>query len=128
VRSLPGIIAASVVLLGVTAVPVGARPPVPLPPPGAPLVGPAFGTTGAVTTACWLDVRYFRDLKNGVVDYCRGHLGYRRGALDCYQFTDRVCSVFLPDTVEWIETRQNVTPLVFACPDAPEPPVCPRLH
>jgi hypothetical protein len=92
------------------------------------MVGPGYGAPGAVTTACWLDVRYFRNLTSGVVDYCRGHLGYAPGALDCYQFTDRVCSVFVPETVEWIETRQTVAPAIFPCPDAPEPPVCPRLR
>lgn len=108
--------------------PALARPPIPFPPPGTVTVGPSFGVNGAVTTACWLDVRYFRNLTSGVVDYCRGHLRYAEGALDCFQFTDRVCSVFLPDTVEWVETRQTVAPVVFPCPDAPEPPVCPRLR
>jgi hypothetical protein len=92
------------------------------------MVGPGSATGGAVTTACWLDVRYFRSLATGVVDYCRGHLGYEPGAFDCYQFTDRVCSVFVPQTVEWIETRQTEAPAVFPCPDGPEPPVCPRLR
>ncbi len=98
--------------------------PLAVPPPGA--VAP--GALGAVTTACWLDYRYFRTLSAGVLDYCRSHLRFEPGALDCYQYTDRVCSVFLPGTAEWIETRQTVAPVVFPCPDGPEPPVCPRLR
>jgi hypothetical protein len=81
-----------------------------------------------VVTNCWLDTRYFRNLRHGVTDYCRENLRYRPGAPECYQFADRVCSVFLPDTVEWVETRQVVAPAVFPCPDAPEPPVCPRMR
>jgi len=43
-----------------------ASPPIPVPPPGS--IGPPF-TSHGVATACWVDARYFRDLRNGVVDY-----------------------------------------------------------
>jgi hypothetical protein len=109
------------------AVPTAAGPPIPFPPAGSVAIGPPFGSRGVIT-ACWIDARYFRNLRNGVVDYCREHLRYAPGTLDCYQFTDRVCSVFLPDSVEWVETRETVAPAVFPCPDAPEPPVCPRMR
>lgn len=111
--------AASVFPAGVAAHPFPLQSPaaVRLPPPGS----------GPVLTDCWLDVHYFRNLTSGVTDYCRGHLGYAPGALDCYQFTEQVCQVFLPDTIQWVETRQPVLPTVFPCPHAPQPSVCPRL-
>jgi hypothetical protein len=80
-----------------------------------------------VVLDCWTDVRLFDSLSAGTVDYCRAHLRYVPGALDCYQLLDRVCSVYLPGTGEWTELRQPATRLPFACPPGPEPPVCRRL-
>ena len=76
---------------------------------------------------CWEDVRLFESLATGTVDYCRDHLRYTPGALDCQRLIDRVCSVVLPVTGEWTELRQPRTRLRFACPDGPPPPVCRRL-
>lgn len=85
---------------------------------------PAHG----IVTACWFDTRLFDSLRTGPVTYCRGHLAYAPGALDCYQFTDQVCSVLLHSpTPTLTETRVPVAPYLFACPDGPEPPLCPRL-
>ena len=106
---------------------VGATP---LAPPPRPLVvAPAFPviTPYPVVTGCRVEPRLFHSLKTGWVDYCRGHLGYVPGAFDCYNFTDQVCTVFLPATQRWTESRQESVPVVFPCPDAPEPPSCPRL-
>jgi hypothetical protein len=80
-----------------------------------------------IVTACWFDTRVFDSLRTGPMTYCRGHLAYNPGALDCYQFTDQVCSVLLPSSATVTQTRQEVAPALFPCPDAPEPPVCPRL-
>jgi hypothetical protein len=80
-----------------------------------------------IVTACWLDTRLFESLKTGPMTYCRGHLAYSPGRLDCYQFTDQVCSVVLPSSATVTQTRQPVAPALFPCPDAPPPPVCPRL-
>jgi hypothetical protein len=96
--------------------PALARPAPPPPLPPAPF--PAD---------CRLDVRLFRSLRHGPVTYCRKRLAYAPGALECYQFTDRICSVFVPETGELVRTRLPVAPVVFPCPDAPAPPVCPRL-
>lgn len=85
-----------------------------LPPPG-------------VVTECHDDVQLFQSFVSGTVDYCRGHLRYVRGALDCYQVIDRVCSVFLPASAEWTDTYYPRAHIPFPCPDAPEPPVCRRL-
>jgi hypothetical protein len=82
-----------------------------------------------VIGSCWLEPRLFRSFTVGIVDYCRGHLAYRRGALDCYWIAEEVCTVFLPESFTWTETRRPVVPpVVFPCPDAPEPPVCPRMR
>lgn len=85
--------------------------------------GPAFAP---FVTSCWYDVRLFRTLRIGLVDYCRDSLRYKPGALDCRQFTDQVCSVFIPGS-GLVESRSLVNSYVFRCPDGPEPPVCQRF-
>jgi|GEM_PF-1407544 len=72
-------------------------------------------------------MRPFESLESGVFDYCRGHLRYEPGALDCYHFIDEVCELLDPTTGEWFDTHSPEGREVFVCPDAPEPPVCPRL-
>jgi len=76
---------------------------------------------------CWDDVRLFPRLAGGNFDYCRAHLRYVPGALDCYQILDRVCLVWLPGSGEWTEARSTRARLPLRCPDGPEPPVCRRL-
>mgnify|MGYP001163237185 CR=1 FL=1 len=124
-------VAGLVALLSVACI----RPPTAGAAPGSVVVPPAVvlpprppTSQTPVVTSCWFDFRYFRNFTSGVVDYCRGHLRYTPGTLDCYQFTDQVCSVFLPQTFEWIETRHGGNASLFPCPDAPEPPVCPQLN
>ncbi len=100
-------------------------PPFPGPPvaiPGSPL-----GDPQGVVTSCRLAPRVFRSLATGPTDFCRGHLRFTPGALDCYQIADEVCGVYLPTSREWIETRRPLGPSVFPCPEGPAPPVCPRL-
>lgn len=101
--------------------------------PGEPLtqrpraVIPALPTPAPVPTSCWTQTRYFESLKYGAFEYCRGHLRYQPGKLDCYYFAEEVCWVFLPGNEDWTQTH-NVGPATrFPCPDGPEPPVCPRL-
>jgi hypothetical protein len=78
--------------------------------------------------ACWVGVRRpFASLRSGVFDYCRGHLRYAPGTLDCYHFVDEVCELLDPITGEWFDTHSPEGRDVFVCPDGPEPPVCPRL-
>jgi hypothetical protein len=79
-----------------------------------------------IVTSCWREVRPFSSFKTGEVEYCRGHLKYTPSALDCYSFEAEVCSVFLPATHEWTETRQALPPVVVECPDESPPPLCPR--
>ena len=81
----------------------------------------------AIVTECRDDVRLFDSLATGTVDYCRAHLRYVPGALDCYQVIDRVCLVYLPGTAEWTDTHLPRARIPFPCPYAPEPPVCRRL-
>lgn len=76
---------------------------------------------------CWTDARLFPSLANGNFDYCRAHLRYVPGSLDCYQVIDRVCLVWLPGTTEWTEARSTRAHIPFPCPEGPEPPVCRRL-
>jgi hypothetical protein len=81
----------------------------------------------AVVTQCWEDVRLFDSLAAGTFDYCRGHLRYVPGALDCYRLIDRVCLVYLPMSGELTDARYPRARYPFACPDGPAPPVCRRL-
>ena len=76
---------------------------------------------------CHDDVRLFPRLAGGNFDYCRSHLRYVPGALDCYQVVDRVCLVWLPGSSEWTEARSTREHLPIRCPEGPEPPVCRRL-
>ena len=107
--------------------PAAARPAPAAPQPGGPTCAVARPAVGAIVVGCRLDAHPFRGLAAGYVDYCRGHLGYAPGAPDCYAFADEVCTVYLPANAAWTETRQTLAGEAFPCPDAPEPPVCPRL-
>jgi hypothetical protein len=107
------------VLGALAAAPVRSQPPA-VPPI---VSGPAFAP---FVTSCWYDVRLFRTLRLGLVDYCRESLRYKPGALDCRQYTDQVCSIFVPGS-GLVETRNVVNTYVFRCPDGPEPPVCRRM-
>ena len=91
--------------------------PVPVPVPDA----------SAVVTDCRENVRLFDSLAAGTFDYCRGHLRYAPGALDCYRLIDRVCLVYLPASGEFTDTHSPQTRYPFPCPDGPAPPVCRRL-
>ena len=84
-------------------------------------------TPGGIVTECREKARLFQSLTAGTVDYCRGHLRYVPGALDCFQVIDRVCLVFLPATAEWTDTYSPRERIPFPCPAGPVPPVCRRL-
>lgn len=96
-------------------------------PVGRALAAPVLDPFTGIVSSCRLDVRLFRSLRSGTLDYCRGHLTYEPGALDCFQFVDQVCTVLLPVAPGITETRRDGAPLVFPCPDGPQPPVCPRF-
>jgi hypothetical protein len=98
--------------------------PVPVP---APVPGFLVPDPSTVVTDCREDVRLFDSLAAGTFDYCRGHLRYVPGALDCYRFIDRVCLVYLPASGEFTDTHYPRTRYPFVCPDGPPPPVCRRL-
>jgi hypothetical protein len=107
-------------------------PTVVLTPPAATLLPPGVVVAPLsplpVVTGCRVEPRLFYSLRTGWIDYCRGHLGYEPGALDCFNFSEQVCTVFLPATQTWTESRYDPgEPVVFPCPDAAEPPTCPRL-
>jgi hypothetical protein len=76
-------------------------------------------------TNCWTEARTFYSLKTGGVDFCRKHMKYAPGALDCYTFEIQVCEVFQPATRQWTQNRQFLPPRVFECPEDIEPPLCP---
>ena len=80
-----------------------------------------------VPIVCWDDVRVFDSFTSGTVDYCRAHLRYLPGALECYRMIDRICSVYFPLSGEVTDLRQPRTRIPFPCPTWPEPPVCRRL-
>jgi hypothetical protein len=96
-------------------VPVPVPTPVPVPVPDA------------VLTDCRENVRLFDSLAAGTFDYCRGHLRYVPGAVDCFRLIDRVCLVYLPASGEFTDTHYPQTRFPFPCPDGPPPPVCRRL-
>ena len=81
----------------------------------------------AVLTDCRENVRLFDSLAAGTFDYCRGHLRYVPGAVDCFRLIDRVCLVYLPASGEFTDTHYPQTRFPFPCPDGPPPPVCRRL-
>jgi hypothetical protein len=103
-------------LVVVAAAAVAERPPAP--------VAPA---PPATTTTCWFQPRWFESLRHGVFDYCRRHLRYRPGELECYYVGQEICWVWLPASAEWVQTHRDGPATVFPCPYGPEPPVCPRL-
>jgi hypothetical protein len=113
---------ALVALAALLSVAAASGGPLPTPPPPV-----APGPYPAFPTSCFVNVRLFRSLRTGPIDYCRENLRYEPGALECYQFTDQVCTVFLPSTGGFTETRSLLHAIPFRCPDGPEPPVCPRL-
>jgi hypothetical protein len=86
-----------------------------------------LGPLPVPTLGCWEDVRLYSTLAAGNFDYCRGHLRYSPGALDCFQVVDRVCLVYLPGSVDWTELRNPTAHVAIPCPPGPEPPVCRRL-
>jgi hypothetical protein len=77
--------------------------------------------------SCWDEPRYFDSLRGGTVDFCRQHLGYHPGRLECVYAADRVCDVYDPETRQWVRTHAITDPGLFPCPDTEPPPVCPRL-
>jgi hypothetical protein len=74
---------------------------------------------------CWVETRTFSSLKTGNVDFCKRHMKYVPGALDCYTFETQVCEVFQLTTRQWTQNRQPLPPKVFECPEEIEPPLCP---
>ena len=79
------------------------------------------------TTDCWFEPHYFDSLRTGPIEYCRQHLRYRPGALECLTVRDRVCSLWDPDRREWGESRVSGETHLIRCPAGQEPPSCPRL-
>jgi hypothetical protein len=76
-------------------------------------------------TNCWIEAQTFSSLRTGAVDYCKKHMRYAPGTLDCYTFETQVCEMFQPATRDWTQDRRPLSPRVFECPDEPEPPLCP---
>jgi hypothetical protein len=74
---------------------------------------------------CWPEVKLFDTLRWGPVDFCRKRLAYRPGRLECAQVSESVCWILLG--TQWTLTRTFADEYVIACPEGPEPPVCPRL-
>ena len=94
-------------------------PQKPAPPQSRSLIAPTPGY-------CWIDTRLFYTLRYGPVAFCRRHLRYRPGALECYTFTDQVCATLDPVN-GWVNSRSPIDSQVFPCPAGIEPPVCRAL-
>jgi hypothetical protein len=113
-----GLLAAVPVIAAMLAPPVHALDPFqPSPPQWRPLPGPA-----PELGSCQSEALVFYSLRYGPVGFCRRHFRYRPGALDCYQFIDRVCPTLDP-TNGAVTTRSRAVQ-VFPCPAGIEPPVC----
>jgi hypothetical protein len=106
------------ILLLTAAVAVAQRPP-----PHVVLPGTAW-----VTTSCWVEPRWFETLRYGPVDYCKRSLRYRPGKIDCLAYTNEVCWAVNQVTGDWQQLRGSGLPTLFACPEGPEPPTCPRMR
>jgi hypothetical protein len=91
--------------------------------PGRELQDPMF--QAPVVTNCWTEARTFSSLKTGDADFCKKHIKYAPGALDCYTFETQVCEVYQPATRQLTQDRRPLSPRVIECPDEPEPPLCP---
>jgi hypothetical protein len=112
----PGPLLSLIVLVGVaTAYAQNAIPRGPILVPGG-VPNPGY---------CWSELKLFDTLRYGPVDFCRKHLAYRPGRLECAQVGESVCWVLLG--AQWTLTRTPLNQYVIPCPDGPEPPVCPRL-
>jgi hypothetical protein len=114
------VLAAAVVIAATLAGPVLALDPLGKP---APPQSHALTVPGGEPGYCWTDIRVFYTLRYGPVAFCRRNLRYRPGALECYQFIDRVCAT--PDPLNgWVNSSSPLDAQVFPCPAGIEPPVC----
>ena len=93
--------------------------------PGQGLQNPQLQSQQPVVTNCRTETETFSSLKTGAVDFCKKHMKYAPGTLDCYTFEVQVCDLFQPATQQWTQNRQPLAPRVFECPEEPEPPLCP---
>ena len=108
-------LAALVVGAGLVLGPAAVRGQTAIVPPGIPVAD------------CWSQARTFDTLRDGPFAYCRKNLRYRPGALECFWIAERICWAFDPVSRQWSQLHSPEQPIVFPCPDGPEPPVCPRL-
>jgi hypothetical protein len=113
--------------LGAAAIVATLAPPVhaldpfqPAPPQSRRLPAPALEPD-----SCSTDVLVFYSLRSGPVGFCRRHFRYRPGALECYQFIDRVCPTL--DAANGVVNSRSRVAQVFPCPAGIEPPVCRTL-
>jgi len=116
------VLAAAIAVAAILAAPAHALDPQrPAPPQSRALTVP-----GGEPGYCWTDIRVFYTLRYGPVAFCRRNLRYRPGALECYQFLDRVCAT--PDPLNgWVNSSSPLDSQVFPCPAGIEPPVCRTL-
>jgi hypothetical protein len=77
--------------------------------------------------ACRVELRVFYSLGLGPVAFCRRHLRYRPGTLECYQFIERICPTL--DSGDGAgSSRRSLDAEVLPCPVGPAPPVCRTLE
>ena len=93
--------------------------------PGRETQNPMSQPQAPIVTNCWTETQTFSSLKTGEVDFCKKHIKYAPGALDCYTFEVQVCDIFQPTNQQWTQNRRPLPPRVFECPEEPEPPLCP---
>lgn len=74
---------------------------------------------------CWTETQPFSSLRTGAVNFCKKHMKYAPGALDCSTFETEICEIFQPTTQQWTQNRRPLRPRVIECPEEIEPPLCP---
>ena len=75
---------------------------------------------------CTEQVEVFSSLRNGEFDYCKLHLRYVPGSLDCLRIVAVACNGWSPEEGRWV-LRQGTDGRAerIVCPPGPPPPSCP---
>jgi hypothetical protein len=75
---------------------------------------------------CTEQVQVFSSLRHGEFDYCRLHLRYVPGSIDCLRIVATACNAWVPEGQATV-LRQGLDGRAerIVCPPGPPPPSCP---
>ena len=75
---------------------------------------------------CDEEVEIFNSLKYGDFDFCRLHLRYKPGAIDCLRIVVTTCNAIEPDGQQRrLRQESDGQAQRIVCPPGPPPPSCP---